>query len=358
MKTRPFVLACTLPVVLCALADTRSHASQLDRSAFARAVTKIRLTKEAVGSDGTLYYDSQASTESDVIRLLGTPDDILTPQDPNGPPEGEKELCYGTNGHLTFPTLGVVRIDRRGKVKQVTGLIGEPPSVSLLSESELRRLLRVVATVPDPSPSASQRWNPAPLIGAVNRLQPIGKTKVLVVVEEYVRITTRFVRPDTAFPSHSGLFPLLALLFEGTDKLAVPPFATIRVADGIPVLLQASRGGTGDYGFYSQHLDPFRELRLRSGRLTPGTKPLRVLDLLDRSNEWRGRDASSTTPMRHQVMFQLLRLIEPAYRPPVGEDPRNVREDEIEVRWQKIRMKTDNLTFRWDFRLQKYKVVK
>src|SRR5439155_26392043 len=70
------------------------------RQAFARAMSKIK----------------EGMAEKDVLALLGKPDDIRTHNDPGGiSTTRTKEIwCYGTNGHLTFATLGRVYIDNEG----------------------------------------------------------------------------------------------------------------------------------------------------------------------------------------------------------------------------------------------------
>src|SRR4051794_22636209 len=85
--------------------------SLLSRKEFARAAASITVTGENTGQAAPTRG---AATEAQIRRSLGEPDDVVTPDDPGGPPEGERELRYGTNGHLTFATLGSVRIDRQG----------------------------------------------------------------------------------------------------------------------------------------------------------------------------------------------------------------------------------------------------
>ena len=60
---------------------------------------------------------------AEVRRLLGPPDDVRTQHDPGGISAADaKEIWrYGTSGHLTTATLGVVCIDEKDRVQYVSG---------------------------------------------------------------------------------------------------------------------------------------------------------------------------------------------------------------------------------------------
>ncbi len=102
-----------------------------DRPRFARAFGSIKV----------------GQTQCEVTAIVGTPDDIRPPGEP-GTRDGEEVWCFGTDKHLSFPTLGRVCF-LKGRVRLVIGGSGKPPSRDMLNENELRRLLRIVNTIPD-----------------------------------------------------------------------------------------------------------------------------------------------------------------------------------------------------------------
>src|SRR5690349_10336459 len=63
----------------------------------------------------------EGMTEAEVVALLGKPDDVRTHRDPGGiSTTRTKEIWrYGTDGHLTFATLGCVYLDSAGKAQYV-----------------------------------------------------------------------------------------------------------------------------------------------------------------------------------------------------------------------------------------------
>jgi len=73
-----------------------------------------------------------------VVALLGQPDDIRTPYDPGGIQTSRTTeiWAYGTDAHLSFPTLGSVYLDH-GKVQYVNGGRGMPPAPALFDEADL-----------------------------------------------------------------------------------------------------------------------------------------------------------------------------------------------------------------------------
>jgi len=127
--------------------------------------------------------------QKEVRRLLGKPDDVRTQNDPGGITTFRtKEIwCYGTNGHLTFPTLGCVYIDTESKAQYVFGGGADTPDPALLSEEKLAGLLRLIDRAPQ---LAGYQYDPLPIIHIVNALQPLGKDKALAVIDEYLRVAS------------------------------------------------------------------------------------------------------------------------------------------------------------------------
>ena len=141
------------------------------RQEFARAMAKVK----------------EGMAEKDVLALLGKPDDIQTDTDPGGVGTHIREIwSYGTDGHLTFATLGHVYIDDKGRVQDVYGGRGEPPNPALMPEKELRPLLRLIDKAP--SFRFGNDYDPLLVIQIVNALQPLGKEKALAAIEEYLRV--------------------------------------------------------------------------------------------------------------------------------------------------------------------------
>src|SRR5262245_21634834 len=103
------------------------------RQEFARAFARIKPGGPGFRGGGT--------REAEVLDILGAPDDIRTREDPGGitSPRTREIWCYGTDGHLTFPTVGRVFIDVDGTAQIVVGGDGTPPDPGLLPEEQLRR---------------------------------------------------------------------------------------------------------------------------------------------------------------------------------------------------------------------------
>jgi|GEM_PF-6285334 len=101
-----------------------------DRQSFGRQLEKLR----------------RGMTAQEVRNLLGEPDDIWTESDSSlycG--IDESRWCYGSDGHLTMPTVGSV-IFRDG---QVFGWTPFGPSVTYtIAEPEMRKHLRFIYSPP------------------------------------------------------------------------------------------------------------------------------------------------------------------------------------------------------------------
>lgn len=72
--------------------------------------------------------------KEEVVALLGPPDDIRTNLDPGEYDwDDTREFwCWGTDGHLSFPTLGEIMMYERSRVADVWGERGtpeDPPAV-------------------------------------------------------------------------------------------------------------------------------------------------------------------------------------------------------------------------------------
>src|SRR5262249_58913043 len=94
--------------LIAALSASAQDSERLSREQFARAMATVE----------------RGTSKEKLLALLGPPDDICTRSDPPYPgrnPRLKEFWCYGTNGHLTFPTLGCVYINQQDQVHWAYG---------------------------------------------------------------------------------------------------------------------------------------------------------------------------------------------------------------------------------------------
>jgi len=328
---------------------------------------------------------------------VGKPDDIRTQHDPGGiegyhPDEFlPREIwCYGTNGHLTFPTLGCIYIDKEGKARDVFGAIqrsrarirepgkGErlveyevgPPKRGMFEEEELRELLRVIHTG-----STRYGWLLS-VVRMVNALQPLGKEKALAAVDEYFRVSIRphrfYCEEALLEPPIWEIFALLRVLFEvpedpgymppiywsihprpQEDQKLLPRYPFL-LLDDIPFSLMTAAFPGKVQDTPEHNVGYFRrrgQYHVRSKPLRPPDNPLAVLRTFEESYMWvYGDDPRYRSQGKRVIMGQLLRLIESVY--PV-EEPKSplapeLAEEEVSRRWEQIVEEVSRLDIRWD----------
>jgi hypothetical protein len=351
-------------------------------SAFPQSAMPRRSREEFTRALGKI---KEGMTENQVIAIVGKPDDVRTERDPGGIGRvNTKEIwCYGTKGHLSFPTLGCVYIDKEGRTQETFGGQGKPPKSSLFTEDQLQELLRLLDTAPG---LQGYSYDPLPLIQVVNTLQPLGREKVLAVIGEYLRVSDKWT--GDMGPRY-GLSLVLRVLFDLPDDvdpgqaalLGMPsppgpknphqvPRFPIAVVDDIPLLLINGYELEGMPSPMEDVLDFFRKNgNLRSDPLVPTNDPLSALTNLMASTQWiyadaklqqsygfpTGEDASNNEREKAMLMEQLLRLIDSVYRLPTdvygnrlpcGESP--------EPTWQKIVVDVSALKIKWDSQQQMY----
>jgi hypothetical protein len=313
-------------------------------------------------------------SEKQVLSVLGKPDDIRTQFDPHGiPTYWTKEVWgYGTHGHLSFPTLGCVFIDKNGLAQYVYGGKGQPPPPDLFQEDELRSLLRLIDRAPgeDNGP-----YDPLVVIKIVNTLQALGKEKAVAAVDEYLRISD-----ENSYGARLGLFLVLRVLFdvpeneggiprmfEGTPSLLMPRSPILMKRD-IPLAMPEGFMLNGQHQPVEEHVAYYRQHGLlRSKPLKPTDDPLSILD--EAMNLWRSIHEDVVTPwqmthkdeyrsnewQRYMVMEQLLRLIDSVYQLPTdlaGHRLAHLRphrtQQELEAQWAKYVNDVALLKIRWD----------
>jgi hypothetical protein len=288
-----------------------------DRHAFAASISTI----------------VKGMTKAEVRVALGKPDDIrpADTHDLRFYPHCEEAWCYGTFGHLGFPTLGSVYFNDSHTVEFVCGGKGTPPPASLCNEVELRRLLSVLDR------SSPDFFDPLWAIKAVNTIQQVGKQKALAVVEEFDRIA-----PPRMYGGADLVF-LLLILFEvpkepgymprasgGTfDPKRIPRYPIV-IVDDVPLeFLDSLTGGSGqpvsiakEAQFYREHAD------ILTKPLRPTDQPLQIYRKVFKEYDWLYEEGGKVQAMA-VVKSQLGKLLRTVYRGDVenGILPRPIRWD-------------------------------
>ncbi len=271
----------------------------------------------------------EGMSEAQVEAILGKPDDIRTERDPGRINlESTKEIWgYGTDGHLTFPTLGSIHIDEEGKVQYVFGGRDKPPDEKMFAEEELRGLLRLLDRAPG---LAGSDYNPLPVIQIVNALQPLGKDKALAAIEEYLRVSSplwwdgaregQFLIMRVLFdvPEDPGYMPVMRvgapMLGAPKDPKTFPRFPLV-LEDDIPFLPLHGYLLAGHPEDPGAHVAYFRKHgTLRDKPLKPSGKPLDALHKVQATV--RLVYASCREEMDNMLLDQALRLMDTVYRPP------------------------------------------
>jgi hypothetical protein len=293
-----------------------------------------------------------------VKMLLGAPEDVWPGDDSRAyiPIPGDVAWCYGTNGHHTMPTLGLVMF-REGTVLYATGMgghpplvtdgkghqfmtngLGEPPAESLIGESELRTALRAMYRITDPSDPF--RADPQRLIQAANIFIGSGRAKSLAIMFEYLRVGWQ-PREDQAwlvwlvriaFTSRraAGVFALPTYLRMGPepprDLRSWPTFPVVTV-DDVPINPYEPGQIAGlAFRFYPYLVENQKDWEMRSTPLVPPDDPFLVYrDLVARS-DWplvRGYsfDGGSRRfwALEVHAKRQILMLVSSAYVPSTGD---------------------------------------
>jgi hypothetical protein len=303
-------------------------------------------------------------SEREIIAMLGKPDDIRTRHDASErlPNETKEVWCYGTNGHMTFPTLGCIDINKQGYVERAHVGWGDPPTRNLFEEEELRDLLRLIDTAP--IDNASQ-YNPLSTIQIVNKLHVLGKQKALAATAEYLRIA-----PDRPSNRSSRVFLVLHVLFEPPARAGRVPNARLTVRsrivvwEDVPLLmpLPIRFAFVPVFGSSLSTDDPLGEFRkqghMRAKPLVPTDSPLGLYDVFKKHfPEFSDKNSDSTLAInaKLQVINQLLRLVKPVYHLETDLSGYSFTErKELDARWRKIVTDVGALDAHWDAQRNKY----
>jgi hypothetical protein len=332
----------------------RGVSAPASRQEFARAMAKVE----------------EGMTDKEVLALLGKPDDIRTRFDPGGLPRRTREVWgYGTDGHLTLPTLGCVHINKEGKVQLVWGNHGQPPAPGVLPEKELRALMALIDRAPSYNRHGTE-FNPLAIIQIVNTLQPLGKEKALAAISEYLRVA-----PDFDRPGPEGVFLVLRVLFDIPDDPGYMPRMAVgapqppgpedpKKMPRFPILLQDDVPLLVVYGYNLaglaekpewHHVPYFRDKgRVRAKPLRPSDAPLSLFDACRKeiAGRYELRDAWTVQGL---IARQLLNMVDSVYRPDKAPDnPRlNAIENE-EEQWKAAVAKVAKLDIRWNAEKNRY----
>jgi hypothetical protein len=273
-------------------------------------------------------------SDTEVIRILGKPNDVRTTDEMQVHVGNSTEAwCFGADGHLGFPTLGTIwflSVPGRKTVLEITGAKGTPPPPSLFDEGELRRLLSMLGH--DGRRGLPEvLGHPAWRIKEVNTLAPLGKTKALAAVEEYVRVCpylfsdyemSNLLRVLFDVPNDTGYMPdstFLVVTPRPTDRKRIPRYPMLILGD-VPLQIAFSGFSVGNYiPDFAKDVAWFRDhATIRAKPLQPTDKPLQLL------SEWKAygwfyRDFKKSESWQYEgidlgVKRQLCYLVRTIYR--------------------------------------------
>lgn len=350
-----------LPVVL-AILTTPGFAGpgERDRHEFSQRLRSIRIGMSEVGAR----------------EILGEPDDIRTHEDPNvviGNFDIREIWCYGTAGHLAFPTLGQVGIGEDGTVHFVCG-DRPPPPPGPIEEPELRRILTNIDRIPAIEFGFARHYNPLDMIRVVNALQPLGRETAFVVLDEYMRLTGASQPPENLVLVCLALFapdpkappPSLYLPWEN-HRVALPHYPIV-IREDVPLFVFPLGGyfRTGPAMPTAPTIEHFRKNgRIRAVPLTPPVDPLQVLarfeaspawPFVERATGWRSEADTARTLIMNQLLWLLdsVCAVEPDW---TGRKLLSCNEGAPSDEWLAVIERCNPRDIIWDPGLQQYTFI-
>ncbi|HTE19607.1 MAG TPA: hypothetical protein VK689_14660 [Armatimonadota bacterium] len=351
-RMRGFLISGLL-LALGSLAGSSNPGPLVSRRGFQQRLKQIARSFDLLPDDPDPDYVPKGMPAARVLRILGPPDEVRAA----GPVDGKpmQIWCYGVVSPGGFPTLGSVTISEEGFAAYVRGgrdMVPAPPTVP---EGKLRRLLDLLARVPEPEDRGQA--DPLTLIQAVNELQPLGKERALEVIREYVRLNIRHRSLVEAYNyGPYGLYPLMCLLFS-VDPKDAEHFLTpaIHVQDDVPLSLIWSGGGSPGILFGYEELENFSRFgKLRAKPLSPPRRPWEILAQLE-ATDFRRETYYSRPQFLKDMAGQLLRLLRPVYRTPLDKQGLQLPPDEkFNEWWDGIVADLGKLNLRWDARRNSY----
>ena len=322
------------------------EAAPRTRGDFAKTLAKVRASGlPGFDADGKESYSGSGSTENEVVKLLGRPDEVR-PAARSGLDGRPMMLwAYGTSGRGSFPSLGEV-VFGDGQARVLFGARGRPISPRLVPEKQLRRLLQQIHKLSDPTDGRT--WDPRELICVVNELQPLGREKAYGVVHEYARVAAGAFTPDQlllsdwAFVEKPGLLPLLDALFPDPASPTRLAFG-VRMIGDLPVQPRVAVALNGGPPVTTEAVRSYSRRPVRPTPLRPSPTPLRELDAF---LNLETLEASA----RAVLMRQVLRLATPALSTP----ELTLGDAALVAAWPGIVAERGAIRLRWDPRECRY----
>jgi hypothetical protein len=369
MLNRLLVFIVVSAVFVIATAVSPAKEPPRGRRAFVQALNKIK----------------KGMPEAEVIAIVGRPDDIGGKKERNL--GGTLKIWrYGTSGHKQPATLGQIWIDVDHRVQLIAGQ-GTPPPEGLLTEPELRRILEALLDLPGLN---AGRYNPRPVIRAVNLLQPLGKGKALAAIEDFLRIFPFEIADYKAHNAREGVFVVLRALFEvptgptvfpyeikspggtmppilvgyatpGPDDEKLLPRFPVAIEGDIPFCLAEDCALAGVPEPPEWHVSYFRKFgKLRAKPLSPTARPVEALLAFEKSPRWYFKRirARFYTDQHERVVLgnQVMRLLDTVDQVKPNCDGNALGFDSDEQN-QKILNHASTLAVRWDAKESKYTLL-
>jgi len=297
------------------LIEPKERSFSRDRKAFARLLGSI----------------ARDMTKVQVLQILGKPDDIRKDDDAEvkSDPNCKEIWCFGTTGHLRFPTLGCVYFDVRNQVQFVFGGEGNPPPPSLFTEKELENLLSMMDRGPNFNLISGS--DPMWAIRLVNTLQPLGKVRALAAIEEFDRVAPFWPKFSTDLiyvlrilfdvPGDRGYMP--PVWSEITSEIApvpprdhrrIPRFPVLIVGD-IPLDLMLELSLRGAPPSLAKNISAYRmRASLRANPLRPTTEPFQIYSEFRKSYRWLYASDAEFRRGTELIKKQLLLVLGTVYR--------------------------------------------
>ncbi|MBL8678122.1 MAG: hypothetical protein JNK05_03110 [Myxococcales bacterium] len=213
--------------LLALVAALVSHAAFVEtshaQSRPARSAT--RPPAPVAGRQRATFYQRMARvregmTEAAVRSIVGPPDFVL--QRGHAALQQGANLttawCYGATAQGDLPTHGTIAFDRSRRVYTMSGTRAPRPSILAMTDDALRSHLNNIAAI---GAIDAARFDPAPLVRAVNALQPLGRDAALDVIDEYLRVHNGAL----AALDESVFLLLRALFVPSSPHRAHPPAA-------------------------------------------------------------------------------------------------------------------------------------
>ena len=357
-QTFAFIVA----LALCVSATFTSAEDTTD--CWSPDVPNVRATFADVLQRVVVDFDGAGSTMDEVRTLLGEPDDVLTEEDRSSWPN-YVTWCYGTDGHLTLPTLGSITFDDKSRAWSLQGAGVFMPSVDLPPEQELRDLLRLVHSA---SPDfTSPAFNPREVVRVVNTLRGLGKNTALAVLSEFGRIQKDAFGEDNGlgaailmrflFAAPEGeTHPTTYLPFEEYKSREYPAFPAV-VIEGVPLYL-FPLGGWG-MGGGMPHLEEYTDWYRKNGELIaqplrPQDDPRKVLESWTEGpyRDIGEQDANHAHAADELVRVQMLRIIDTVH-PRQFDENELYRADAVEL-WRTAVATLRDHPVRWDEQKMRY----